>query len=111
MIRTELRLTYRKAWLCCAGIAGEGDPPKGEPGCERRNRLGGFCDATGSQAARADANVSGRPVHLDVHTAQIWALRAPGLDVGVTDVVGDAALLAANCAKGWHNFLSKGANL
>jgi hypothetical protein len=52
-----------------------------------------------------------RSVHLDVNAAQVWPLNAFGFDVRVAHVVGDPTLLAADCAKGWHNFLRKGGKL
>jgi hypothetical protein len=72
---------------------------------------GGLDDLARPQATGTDADVRRSPVHLHVNTAQVRPLNAFGFDIRVAHVVGDATLLATDCAKGWHDFLRKGAKL
>jgi hypothetical protein len=78
-------------------------PRRGDAPCLDR-----FGDLARAEAARAHANVLASTADQDVNPLQIWPLQALGLDVGVTDSIGNLALLAANFTLRWHGFSGRG---
>ena len=62
------------------------------------NRLRGFDDLAGFQAARAYANALGAPAYQSANALQVWIKATVGAVVGVADSVTKLRPLAAHLA-------------
>ena len=71
-------------------------------------RSDGLGNSARTQTTRANANVLARVADDYMHAMQVRPLNALGLDVRVTDLVGNLTLLAANFTLRWHGFSGGG---